>query len=814
MKQREGRGGGGRSCPYCGAAVDIAGDAGGERGECPACGRWLSVDRRAGETVTLGTGWTCSSTAESDPSRGLPGRPPAPSPGPPAPSEIPDSDADEGTPISLRAALATPTPGETARWGDYEILAELGRGGMGIVYQARQVALDRIVALKIVPGGPAAGRSRVARFQREAALVARLRHPGIVTVFEAGEHEGFHYFSMEYVEGQSLENLIAEKTLATDRALALLAEVARAVDHAHRQGVVHRDLKPGNILVDSEGKARVTDFGLGRLILDDGGSSTGLTRTEVLLGTPFYMAPEQILDSRRVDGRSDVFSLGVVLYEALTGLRPFFGRNRESLFKHILRDDPLPLRKLRPSLPRDVEAICLKALEKEPAHRYQTAKEMAEDLERARRGDVVLARPVPWPFRVARKAWRGRRSLVPLAILLLAAVVALLALAQPQGGNETAGRDETAPPQGPDLKQKLQNEREAQALLEEARQALEAADLSLYDAAADMGEIRRFAQAGKRKIDAAIAKAPDLPQAHYLLGRALILLGEDDAAKSAWVQAVELDGRFVPAHVELVRWYSFRATMLNWNRSQEPIPEALDSARAARHHLERALASGFDTLDDIEKARLDVLGAFVERDWDATSTRSRSATARFAGRKGVEEFYALAALTASTDEERLGFYDCAIEGCPRFFLGRYFRGVQWRGRADATASEGDLEGGLEAAARATADFDVAIALKPSYWEALNNGAVAWLVRGRIEAAARREQDAALSFDRAIELAGRAVERDPGYWASWILRARARRQRGDRAGASADYEKTLEMLDREQEPGRSIAREYEEYCRER
>jgi serine/threonine-protein kinase len=277
------------------------------------------------------------------------------------------------------------------RVGDYELLVELGRGGMGVVYQARQVSLDRMVALKMILRGTTASPADLARFRAEAEAVARLDHPGIVPVYEVGELDGQPYFSMKFVAGTTLARRLTDGPLAPREAAALLAPVCRAIHFAHTQGVLHRDLKPSNILIDLDGRPHVTDFGLAKRISEPGAS--GLTNTGAILGTPSYMAPEQAAGTRgEIGPASDVYSLGTILYAMLTGRPPFQAASPVDTVLLVLEQEPLPPRLINATADRDLEMIALMALQKPPELRYPSAQAMAEDLEAFLAGEPVSAR--------------------------------------------------------------------------------------------------------------------------------------------------------------------------------------------------------------------------------------------------------------------------------------------------------------------------------------------------------------------------------------------------------------------------------------
>jgi eukaryotic-like serine/threonine-protein kinase len=294
-----------------------------------------------------------------------------------------------------------------------EILGELGRGGMGVVSKARDVRLGRLVALKTIYETQRAAPGALERFRLEAQAVARLDHPNIVQIHEVGEHRGRPYVVLEYIAGGSLDQRLKENPLAPRQAAELVETLALAVDAVHRAGIIHRDLKPSNILMTADGTPKVSDFGLAKLLDED----SARTASGELLGSPCYMAPEQAAGHAKQVGRgTDVYALGVILFEALTGRPPFLGQTRQETLNLILSTDPVPPRRLRPDVPRDLDAICLKCLEKDPRHRYPTAADLAADLRCYLDGATVRARPVGLSGRL----WRWCRRNPKLAGLAAA----------------------------------------------------------------------------------------------------------------------------------------------------------------------------------------------------------------------------------------------------------------------------------------------------------------------------------------------------------------------------------------------------------
>jgi serine/threonine protein kinase len=305
-------------------------------------------------------------------------------------------------------------------FGDYELLEQIGRGGQGVVFRARQKSLNRIVALKVIGLGHWATEAHLKRFRLEAEAAARLEHPGIVPIHEVGERDGSCYFSMKFVEGGQLDEVARREPIPIGRAVELIAKVARTVHYAHEHGILHRDIKPGNILLDQKGEPHLTDFGLARLLETE----STVTRTLEVLGTPSYMAPEQALgENAAVSSATDVYGLGAVLYQLLTGQPPFAGGTTYETIKLLLDTEPRQPRLLNPKIDRDLSTICLKCLEKDPQRRYSSALALAEDLERRLKHEPIQARHTGIFARG--KKWVRRN---PTSALLAASLLALAAV--------------------------------------------------------------------------------------------------------------------------------------------------------------------------------------------------------------------------------------------------------------------------------------------------------------------------------------------------------------------------------------------------
>jgi serine/threonine protein kinase/WD40 repeat protein len=349
--------------------------------------------------------------------------------------------------LALEVAVAdsVPAPADSSlkKFGEYELLEELGHGGMGVVYKARQIKLNRTVALKMLLLGQFSSEQSVKRFEREAQAAAALHHPNIVSIYDVGQIDGQHYFTMEYVEGRSLASVLRDGPLPPRQAAEYCRAVADAIGAAHAAGILHRDLKPSNIVIDPLDQPQITDFGLAKRFTEGCGSASGihdpgssaqqpassiqnpatdLTLTGQILGSPNYLAPELAAGKlAEVGPTSDLFSVGAILYECLTGRPPFVAATLQETLLRIRDTEPVAPRILNRSVPRDLETICLKCLEKEPKRRYQTAKELAEELGRFLRGEPVLARPIG----PVGKTWRGCKRKPVVAALVAALFLAL-----------------------------------------------------------------------------------------------------------------------------------------------------------------------------------------------------------------------------------------------------------------------------------------------------------------------------------------------------------------------------------------------------
>jgi tetratricopeptide (TPR) repeat protein len=545
----------------------------------------------------------------------------------------------------------TAPPGGLVLVPGYEILGELGHGGMGVVYKAWQIKAKRFVALKTLRSGQQAGPEDIARFRTEAKAVARLQHPNIVQIHEVGEHGGLPFFSMEYCVGGSLEKKPGGLPLPPLEAAALVETLARAIHAAHDKHVVHRDLKPANILLGEDGAPKISDFGLAKKLEIE----QGQTLSGVILGSPPYMAPEQASGkSKKVGPAADVYALGAILYECLTGRPPFKAPNVLDTLAQVLTEDPVPVRRLQPKTPRDLETICLKCLQKEPGERYATAAALAEDLRCFQGGEPIRARPVGGVERAWRwcKRYPSRAGLAAAVMLVVAGAGAAAVWYQQ---DSTARAAEKAGLATEHTRKAANTERDVTGALEEAMafakqaaglhddptkweaaivealSAVKRADGVLNSGVDDTGELRAQVDALRAELDAA--------------ERDRLMIARLEAARFQLAAAGHENGYDYAGAVALYA-AAFRKDDEDWDALGADETAARINQRAIREELLAALAdwSNFTAKEQGEKLRRIVQAA----DPDPASWRNRWTAA--ARRKDLDVLRRLALSPEAKDQ--------------------------------------------------------------------------------------------------------------------------------------------------------------------
>ncbi len=442
------------SCPGCGKKFDITNYPAGTSFKCPGCGgavRTSGAPKPPEPSATPADGdveLTLSAPdlvarEKSSAAAGKPGGEAAPA-DPESPTMFPGTvvGSDRSEPAGKAGSEAPRTiskgtmgltskftaledfkksktqekiPEKGQKFGEYKVIRELGRGAMGVVYEAVQEGLNRRVALKVMLASYTSSPEAVERFLREGQSTAKLKHPNIVPVFGLGEVDGNFYYAMDYIQGKSLKDALKDDVLTFKERAGIIRDACRGLDFAHKEGIIHRDVKPANIMIDKDGRVLVTDFGIAKTE-----ESSTLTAEGQILGTPMYMSPEQADGLPGIDNRADIYSLGATLYETISLSRPFHGEDVRSIIRNVIEVEPQPPRRIDPKIPRDLETICLKAMEKKPEKRYCSAGDMADDLEKFINGEPISAKPLGAAGRLMKKI---RKNKLAAALLFLLFVV-------------------------------------------------------------------------------------------------------------------------------------------------------------------------------------------------------------------------------------------------------------------------------------------------------------------------------------------------------------------------------------------------------
>jgi len=674
----------------------------------------------------------------------------------------------------LKASLDAAEP--ISGFSRYELVGVLGEGAMSVVHRARDRQLGRPVAVKILRESLLSHPVVSERFTREAQALARLDHPGIVKVFDSGMDSGRAYLVMELIEGEALSKALAAKKLDRNARVRLLEKVARAVQHAHEKGVIHRDLKPDNILVTGE-LPKVADFGLARLVE----SSPALTRSGAVLGTPMYMAPEQVEGGREVTVRTDVYALGALLYEMLTGRPPHVGESIPEVYAKISREEAAPPRRLEPSVPWELDAIAVKALEKDPSRRYASAELFAEDLRRFLAGEPVSVRPVTAGVLAWRWVKRRRQAFLALIPLIVLVWVLLLVVRGSQQRERQIAEDIAA-----------------RRDLEAARPTLEKARAAQYTSAVDPASMQKLLDTAQDIIDAAVRRSPDQPLGWYLLGETQELRGDYTRAQDSFRRAVEWDSHFGPARFHLGRVLLYRAYVASlafWPDERElRRAEAEQMAWQGIREITAAQGSGFD--NELEGEVASAMLAYLRGDKATVRRICSGSILRFGTKEGVEEFHWLLGLVHDSRAEQLKSFDQALALRPKFPLALFSR-----------ASVRDQDGAIR-------DYDLVIAVSPGFTEAyLNRGSAKWskgdasgayadfdlliqrkeVVPGAYNGRGRTLLELMNDPDRALPDLDEAIRLRPeGYVLPYIARAKARLLKKNYSGAIADATKAISI----------------------
>jgi tetratricopeptide (TPR) repeat protein/tRNA A-37 threonylcarbamoyl transferase component Bud32 len=676
------------------------------------------------------------------------------------------------------AATVPPTPnsvqgnvGEGATVPGYEVLGELGRGGMGVVYKARQTALKRYVALKVLTAGSHAGAQQRVRFRQEAEAVARLQHPHIVQIFEVGEKDGQPYFAMEYVPGCTLSQKLSGTPVAARQAAELVATLAQAMEYAHRRGIVHRDLKPANVLLTPEGQPKVTDFGLAKQLDDE----QGQTQSGAVMGTPSYMAPEQAAGkSKDIGPAADVYALGAILYEMLTGRPPFKAETPLETMRQAVTEEPVAPSRLQSKVPRDLETICLKCLHKEPARRYASALDLAEDLRRFRAGEPIQARPVGRLEKALK--WAKRRPAV--AALWAGGLLALLLT----GAGWVWVEQQSAAQRAEAARRAAEKQAEAARRDSTLRQWMETA----LGRAADLEKQQRFLEAlavleqVTLEVKKAIALDPKLAMA---LGVALYTKGRMDEAITCFRKATDLDPKNVQAHLSL------GSALGRKGRVDEAIACYY---KAIALDPKQALALG-ETL--YAEGRVDEAIACFRKatDLDPKNVQAHLSLGNAQSKKGRTE-EAIACYKVAVALDRKNVQACFNLGLVLYMKGRSDRAIECYRRAIALDPKfSSAHNNLGVILQDKGRVDQAIACYEKAIDLDARNAVAHANLGNVLKAKGRVDESKRCYQRAVACCRKGVALDPNTFQVQGALSEAMLRQGRFAEAGANARRCLELL---------------------
>jgi tetratricopeptide (TPR) repeat protein/tRNA A-37 threonylcarbamoyl transferase component Bud32 len=695
----------------------------------------------------------------------------------------------------------------------FEILDRLGEGAAAVVFRAQDRELHRIVALKVQRAAMSMSDLARQRFRREAQAAAGLSHPNVVQVYDAGEAEGQHYLVMEVIDGQPLADLLTPGLVDQRDLLHLLEKAARGVAAAHEKGIVHRDLKPSNILVTASGEPKVADFGLAHLL----DSTQHLTRTGAALGTPIYMSPEQVEGRvKDITPRTDVYALGAMLYEMLVGRPPHVGDSIVELYGKIARDEAVPPRQAHPGIAPELDAIALKALDKEPARRYADAGLFADDLARFLEGRPVEARATSTAYRIYRQVKRHRTAVAAGAIaLLLVAGVAVAGQRRARALEEEWVKDRAAAEER--LRLASTSSLESSRARENSLRRLSTIwgrTMAVHEwkkqPARKPAEIRRELEDILREVSALIADSPDLPQATYVRARASFSAGDPQAAQADLAPLLERHPEFTPgwallarvkleAYVEHLYAWSNRERVARRQEAEPILREAESALRrctggfgkpaleqwglswtpedAIQENLLQALKIRYvDGNMEAARARLEKAHQgnpaaeycnFIGN-WSGEATRA----ADWMGQAiSLAPHWEMPYVNRSIVYQVMGERQKAIDDLTRAIEINPKLALAYDHRANSRVRGGDADGAI-------ADANRALELDPRRTAVLVHRAEAWILKGNL--------------DQALRDASDVIARSPGSPEAWHTRGRARLAKGDVAGATTDNAKSIEL----------------------